>query len=192
MAISELKKIQLDEVLTELSLHLTHMQKILNIVADRIFKLRQQEFFLETVFINSQYIEQLLKLTISSYAMRRRMLEFLGEKDIFEKVNLQLDDEETLGHLIGTLRRLKASPALIRGLGDFNNLRKEAIHHIFDGTKELETFNKNCGEYLASEEHTKILVGILEAHQKIHAEIKEIHRIATGGKKINTLPSPTA
>jgi hypothetical protein len=175
-------QMQIDNSLSEMEMRTSRMKNMFSIIVDRIQKLRKEGFFLETVFINSQYVEQLLKLVIDGHASRRRILTLLGEKDIFEDVKLQLEDEETLGRLIGLIRRVHGNPELLRRLEVFNELRKEAIHHIYDGARELEPFNKGAGDYLASTEFTKLLEGIENEQKKVRGEIEKMAKLAKDEK----------
>lgn len=137
----------------------------------RILFLREKGIYLETIFVSAQIVEHYLKLLIEGYASRRRILHLLGERDIFESINLSYKDEAPLGDLINTLNHLQIDRDLLRKLWSFNAMRKEAVHHIFDGKREVEKFEKEVNDYLGSDEFFNILNEILTIQQKIGDEI---------------------
>jgi hypothetical protein len=178
MSVSEFDQLQIRRELLEMSARRGLMHTSVSIAGLRISKLRDQQLYLETTFLNAQIIEKWLKLIIGGYASRRRILELLGQKDIHANVKLELDEEETLGHLIGLMKKLRADQAFLRRLGEFNNLRKEAVHHLFDGGKELAAFDEQAKEYFVSPECNSLYDGIVTELEKVETELQKIAELA--------------
>jgi hypothetical protein len=183
MALSEPQLIQLELEAKELLARTKIMDKSFTIIAERITFLGKVGARLEIIFLYAQAIEHYLKLLIEGYASRRRILHLLGERDLFESVKLVYEEEE-LGHLIGILRQFRADPELLKKLNRFNQLRKEAIHHIFDGRREIPAIEKEIMDYLASDDSKTLISAIGEEQKKNRDEIVKILKSQDGAARL--------
>jgi hypothetical protein len=174
LKLSEAQGLQVENLLAEIDVREKHMGKVFDVGGVRGKELRSKGFYLESLIINSQVVEHYIKLTIEGYAAKRRILNLLGEKDIYADVTLKTDDEAPLGPLIGKLRALDADPSLARKLDNLNEMRKEAVHHICDGTKDIAIFNDQAKKYVTGQEFRDVVLGIASIQQKVREEIKKL------------------
>ncbi|MBI4086394.1 hypothetical protein HY416_00210 [Candidatus Kaiserbacteria bacterium] len=170
--------LQIDNEISGIAAHQTLLVKGSSMARERLDNLIQAGFMIETIFVYAQLIEHLMKFVIDGYVARRRILKLLRVEDIFEDEKLILKDEETLGQLVGIFARLRCDRILIKNINKFNGIRREAVHHMFDGTKELKVFEAEVTVYLAGSEFNSIIEGITAEQMKLIQDIKKIVEIA--------------
>ncbi len=184
MAVSEYEKRQIEERIKKIQILRERMTQAVDVARERIAELKEQGFFLEVVFINSQIIEKHLKVIISFYSHRRRILILLGARDIYADVALGMRGDVPLGDLIATAKSLDFDDVFIERLQDFNTLRKDAIHRLFDGRKEIKDFNETAKDYFAKTtssgktENEWLYLAVGGEYRRIAADITEIARTA--------------
>ncbi len=174
MALSISQKIQIEKLIDEMENRNGYKSNSINIATGRAKKLKEHGFFLEIFFIYSQVIEHDLKLTIDFYNFRRRILLLIDEKDIYKDVNLRSDEDMPLGALINVLKKLSLDSTMLRRLDMFNELRIECIHHIFDGTKEINIFEEKVRNYLQGSDFSILIKSISKVQHDATLEIKKI------------------
>ncbi len=182
MKYSELQRTQIGWELETLRVRSDLMPKTFELGNARLSKLRNDESYLEMVLVHSQVIEHYIRHILNIYATQRRILKILGQYDPYAEIKLNIDDDEPLGPLIGTLTRFIGKTALIGELNRFNNeLKREVAHHIFDGSKDVETFEQRIEEYFDRSDDGKFRVVVnglrqvrKEANNKIKALVEDI------------------
>lgn len=150
------------------------MGKAFDIGSERIQKLQSGGFYLEAFIVNVQIVEHLAKLVLAGYATQRRVLHLVGEKDVHDGAKLEFDDDVPLGAMIGTLKRVGMDTATVIRLNEFNALRRQAIHHIFDGRNDVERFEEKIKSYMRSEDYKEMVMGIAEAQDKVSDQVREL------------------
>lgn len=171
MSLTDTQKLQLSWEQVEIDKQHERMAKIHDIFTTRMSRLYDAGFYLEAVLLISQTLEHLIKIALAGQASKRRILKILGANDPFHDINLTLADDATLGSLIGTLRKFTGKTKLVDELTVFNvTFRKEVAHHIFDGSKDLESFEKTVKENLNN--MWELALDVAELVSKIDEEIK--------------------
>ena len=183
MEISENERRQILAKVSQVESKRAHMEMVVDRASSRIQTLYDKELYLEMVFINSQIVEKHMKNMISFYVVRRRILALLGSKDIYGDVILNIKDDVPLGNIIRVAKDLDFNSDFIERLQDFNNLRRDAVHRLFDGSKDLEAFNLEVKGIFFEEDHTKnrntlLYEGIQKEYIRIIDDIQEIAKIA--------------
>lgn len=180
MELTDVQKAQISWELDAWKNRRDAMAKTYTLANPRMRKLWDQELYLEMVLVHSQVIEHYIKLILVGHGFKRRILTILSETDPYSEVNLDPKDDETLGVLIGILRRFTGKTTLIERLSRFNNqLRREVAHHIFDGSKDIAPLENEIKEYFNNAKgipYTETMVGLKEVLTRVDKEILELSK----------------
>lgn len=179
MSLTLHQKLQIETALVGIDKKEKYIFESVKMAAARIVELRTKGLYLEVTYVNSQILEKWLRFIIEIYSIRRKILQLLREADIHADVKLSLDEEETLGVLIGILRRFNVDARFLRLLTDFNEFRKIAIHHLFDGTKDLKSFDDQAKIYFESKEVKETYEHVEKEIKRLKVEMEQIKKSAT-------------
>lgn len=173
MSYSAIQKLQITNEVTEWQLRINTTAKGMGHGTQRLGKLSTQGFYIECLIVDAQITEHSIKFILAGYATKRRILNILNEPDQFKEIKLDDIEDEMLGTLIGKLKKFTGETALTEKLWRLNNLRKETIHHLFSGNKDLEKLDEEARSFIASE-LIVIISEIQTLANKVNKEINEI------------------
>lgn len=176
MEISEVKKQQILSELLAWNEQIKTANTGMTHAIERFDRLKKAEFHIEWLIMQIQLVEQNLKFILSGYVRRRRILGILGEIDPYAEVDLSNLEDEMIGTLIGKMKRLDGSALFAELLGKCNNLRKEVVHHLFNGNKDIPQLESRVKEFI-QKEMIQIMNEIKRAMNKINDELVKLGTI---------------
>ncbi len=173
MDYSEIKKLQIKNEWNEWNKRIGVTTNGMNSAIERWRRLGDAGFHIESLVVNAQMVEHSIKMILAGYTTKRRVLVILGESDPF--ANLKLDDieEQTLGTLITRLKGFTGQTPFIESAFRLNNFRKEIVHHLFNGNKEIDKLDAEAGAFIKTI-IPQIAPQVMEAAAKINGEIEEL------------------
>lgn len=140
-------QLQITNVLNEWKTIVTSKTKGMKEALDRLKKLREQGLFIEYAIVYAQLVEHYVKLILEGYASRQRIWHILDIRDPYA-VSLHKIDDDTLGDLIGKLKKLNNDTQLTDQLSRLNTLRKELVHQLFNGRNNIEEADIRASIYI--------------------------------------------
>lgn len=173
MSQTPIQELQIENEISEWSLRIDAMNRGLQGGLGRLNKLKEHELFLEYLLVDVQLVEQNIKFILAGFATKRRILHILGEHDPFAEYKLAYTDEEPLGSLTGILRNFTGKTTLIERLGRLNVLRKEIVHHLFDGLRDVKAVEIKAALFI-KDEVPNLILELKEVALKVNKEITEI------------------
>lgn len=162
----------------KVDLRIKQMIAGMNRATPRMDKLLEKGYGIEAMILNSQIVEQVLKVILKNHQEKRDLLIQLGEIDHFKDESIPADVSKCmLGDLIKYLKTYIGPSQLITDLFNYSkDFRNDFVHHVFFISDEkLEESNKEAIKYLnQSEEFQRLTSGLRAEANKVKNEIGEI------------------
>ncbi len=173
MVLTPAQKLVITGYLSAWDIRIDSLVKGMDFALERMRKLGGYGLYIEHIILDAQMVEHTIKLLVKGYASKGEILKALGENSPYESLGLYKVDEDTLGDLLGRLKSLHVDHSLISKLSRLNGVRKEMIHHLFDGNRDIEKADRDAKAYIGTE-LAPLIQEVKAAVKKVNNEIVEL------------------
>lgn len=172
--------------LEDMNFRMQKMKEGLNRAVPRIQHLYNSRLYVEAAMVDGQILEYMIRLLLRAYKAKSGVLRELGMPDEFaeaaEKISEETIDKDTLGGLIGKLKRFTGEIPFTEKLDRFNKkFRKDFVHHAFfvsdEKLKELESEYEN---YMKGDGHRIMMQEMADFLAKAKEETIDLYERSMG------------
>lgn len=172
----ELSPIQSTQIIWEiesLQRMVTGMVNSIKVATTYSDKLINDHYSVAALIVQSQLIEEGIRVVLAGHRGKRRILKIRKESDPDDDKNLNYEGK-TLGELRKLLKQFTGDCDLNDLLSEFNNLRMKAVHKAFLVSKSVDSFEKIAETYLRGNDFKELTKLLSDEHIKIKTRVESL------------------